>query len=297
MERYTEIKEKHKSLFTTDDIRRIILCVAAGTIMSLNLRSFVHTGGLFPGGIAGLTVLIRDIFIKYLDMDIPYGRLYLLLNVLPFLLAIRKIGRKFTIYSGVTIALVAFLTEIIPVYTFTYDKLLIGIFGGIINGASIALTLMAGATSGGTDFIAIFLSESFSVDGFTYVLGFNAVMLSIAGLIFGWDRALYSIIFQYASTQVIHALNKRYKKNTLFIVTDYPREVVSCLNSAVRHGVTEMDVIGTYKDTKRSMIYSVISNPELKLVLRGLHNVDPHAFVNVIRTEQVSGRFYMKPND
>ena len=91
------------------------------------------------------------------------------------------------------------------------------------------------------------------MDGFNYVLGFNAVILCCAGLLFGWDKALYSIIFQFASTQVIHILNNRYKKNTLFIVTDKPDEVVRCLNSDVRHGVTEMHVFGTYRKQERTM--------------------------------------------
>ena len=120
---------------------------------------------------------------------------------------------------------------------------------------------------------------------------------SFEGLLFGWERALYSIIFQYASTQIIHLLNNRYKKNTLLIITDHPEEMIRCLNRDVRHGVTEMHVMGTYKEQERTMLYSVISNSELKMVLRDLHETDPHAFINVIKTEQVNGRFYIKPND
>lgn len=283
--------------FSREDLFRIMLCAAAGTLLSVNLRTFVHTGGLFPGGIAGFTALIQGICDKFWRLDVPYGRLYLLLNLCPILLAIRKIGRKFTLYSCITIALVAVLTELIPTYTITYDTLLISIFGGIINGAAISLALFARATSGGTDFIAIYLSERFGVDGFNYILAFNAVMLTAAGVLFGWDKALYSILFQYASTQTIHLLNNRYKKNTLFIVTDHPAEVIKCLNANVRHGVTKMSVVGTWKGTERTMIYSVISNPELKMILKDLRQVDSGAFVNVIKTEQISGRFYMKPND
>ena len=291
------MRAQTESTFTARDVRRILLCIASGTVMAVNLRTFVHTGGLLPGGIAGLTVLVQGIFQRFMGLDIPYGRLYLLLNAFPILLAVRKIGKKFTAYSCITIATVTILTEVLPTSTITYDTLLISVFGGIINGAAISLALFAGATSGGTDFIAIYMSERYSVDGFNYVLGFNAVILGCAGLLFGWDKALYSIIFQFASTQVIHVMNNRYKKNTLFIVTNKPEEVVKCLNSDVRHGVTEMHVFGTYKQQDRTLIYSVISTPELKMVLKDLKKVDPAAFINVIKTDQVSGRFYIKPND
>lgn len=283
--------------FGKDDIRRVILCVVSGVIISLNLQLLVRSGGLYPGGLSGLTILIQDIFKKYQDINVPYGRLYLLLNLPTFLLGFRKIGKKFTLYTLITVGTVTLLTEIIPQATITADPLLISVFGGIINGASIVVALAAGATTGGTDFVSIFVTENTPVDGFSVILGFNAVMLSIAGLLFGWDRALYSIIFQYASTQVVHFLNNRYKKDTVFVVTDHPDEIVDCLQRCVRHGITEMNVVGAYQGKQRTMIYTVISSPELKKVLRSLRETDPEAFVNVIRTERVTGRFYIKPND
>ena len=283
--------------FGKDDIRRIFLSVLSGVIISLNLQLLVRSGGLYPGGLSGLTILIQDIFDKFLGIPVPYGRLYLLLNLPPIWLGFRKIGKKFTLYTLITVATVTFLTELIPESMITADPLLISVFGGIINGASIAVALSAGATTGGTDFISIYLTENSPFDGFSVILGFNAVMLSVAGLLFGWDRALYSIIFQYASTQIVHFLNNRYKKDTVFVVTDHPDEIVESLRKCVRHGVTEMKVLGAYEGQPRTLIYTVISSPELKRVLKALRDTDPQAFVNVIRTERVTGRFYIKPND
>ena len=103
--------------------------------------------------------------------------------------------------------------------------LLISIFGGILNGVAISICLNAGATSGGTDFISIYLSEKSNMDSFYLILGFNAVILCIAGILFGWDKALYSILFQYASTMVLHLMYKKFQQSTLFIVTNRPAEV------------------------------------------------------------------------
>ncbi len=286
-----------KMHFGKDDFRRIALCVLSGAMISLNLQMLVRSGGLYPGGLSGTTILIQDIFKKFQGINIPYGRLYMLLNLPPVWLGLRKIGKKFTLYTFITIGVVTLLTEMIPSYTITDDPLLISVFGGIINGASIAVALSAGATTGGTDFVSIYLTENTPLDGFTVILGFNAVMLSVAGFLFGWERALYSIIFQYATTQVVHFLNNRYKKDTVFVVTDHPNEIVGCLNRCVKHGITEMKVLGAYKGEERTLIYTVISSPELKKVLKTLKETDPHAFVNVIRTERVTGRFYIKPND
>ena len=279
------------------DGRRIIMCILAGVIMSVNLRTFVHTGGLLPGGMAGLTILIQNIFQKFFGLSIPYGLPYILLNLGPIILGFKKIGKKFTLYSCITILTVTILTDIIPMRTLTSDILLISVFGGMVNGFAISIALHAGATSGGTDFISIYISERFGVDAWNYILGFNALVLICGGFISGWDKALYSIIFQFASTQMIRNTYKHYNKNTMFIVTDHPDEVTEIIDEMTRHGATSMDVTGTYEDTKRTMIYSVISADELKDVVHHIRMADPKAFINVIKTDQLAGRFHMRPND
>lgn len=265
--------------------------------MSLNLRTFVHTGGLLPGGLAGVALLLQQICQDIFHFTLPYGPVYILMNLFPIVLSYRRIGKKFTIYSCITIGLVAVLTDLIPAHIITQDILLISVFGGIINGFAIMLCLLAGATSGGTDFISIFISEKYKVDAWNYILIFNAIVLICDGFLFGWDKALYSIIFQFVSTQIVNARYKRYKKNTLFIVTDHPQEIAKVINARTRHGATEMDVIGTYKDTPRRMLYSVINAEELREVLRIIEEIDPQAFVNVLRTDRLLGQFYMRPND
>ncbi len=279
------------------DLRRILLCALGGILYAVNLRTFVNTGGLLPSGFSGLTLFIQGVFRKYFGIGLAYSPLYLLFNLFPAILAYRKIGKKFTIYSGVAIILIAVLSDALPAYTITQDPLLIAVFGGIINGVAISLCLHARATSGGTDFIAIYFSEKYGVDAWNYVLGFNVCILLCNGFLFGWDSALYSMIFQFVSTQVLNYSYKRYKKNTLFIVTDVPEALAMIINEMTQHGATQMDVIGTYRETKRSMLYTVIDNEELDAVVKMIRKADPAAFVNVMRTERLAGRFYMRPND
>lgn len=79
------------------------------------------------------------------------------------------------------------------------------------------------------------------MDAWNIILGINVVIIGIAGLLFGWDKALYSIIFQYCSTQVLHALYKRYQKETLFIVTNHPKEVCEEIGRLTNHGATILE--------------------------------------------------------
>ncbi len=291
----TDRKKIGKKLLS--DAGRISLCAVAGLIMSLNINTFVHTGELLPGGFSGLTILIQNLFSSFFGIELPYSPIYILMNIIPAAITFKKIGKRFTIFSFVTIIATGLLTDFLPHYAVTSDMLLISVFGGIINGFSISLCLIAGATSGGTDFISIAISEKYHVDAFNYILIFNAVMLTADGFIFGWEKALYSIIFQYTSTQVINLIYKRYKRNTMFIVTDFPKEVADAINKFTRHGATRIEAHGTYNNSERQMIYSVVGTDELKRLVKEIKKIDANAFINVVRTDRLIGRFYMTPND
>lgn len=282
---------------TKEDCKRIIIIILASLLMAVNIKSFVRTGGLYPGGATGLTILIQRVARLFLNVEIPYSLVNLLLNSVPVYIGFRFIGKKFTLYSCLMIVLTSVFTDIVPGYTITYDTLLISIFGGMINGFVISICLLMNATTGGTDFIAIFLSEKKGVDSFNIVLALNVVILAAAGILFGWDKALYSIIFQYASTQVLHTLYKKYQQQTLFVVTNKPQEISDAISRECNHGATILEGEGSYRHCERYVVYSVVSSAESKRVINAIKKTDPQAFVNAIRTEQLSGRFYQKPTE
>lgn len=280
-----------------ESIKKILVICLASFLMALNIKSFVRTGGLYPGGATGLALLIQRVADMFLHITIPYTIVNILLNAIPVYIGFRFIGKKFTMYSCLMIVLTSVLTDIIPGYAITYDTLLISIFGGLINGFVIGLCLHMNATTGGTDFIAIYLSEKKEIDSWNVVLGINVVILAVAGVLFGWDKALYSIIFQYTSTQVVHILYRKYQHETLFIVTNKATEVYEVISKMSNHGATIMEGEGSYEHQERKIVYSVVSSAQSKSIIREVKKADPHAFVNVIKTEQIAGRFYQKPNE
>lgn len=279
------------------DWRRVLIVLIASALMAFNIKSFVHAGDLFPGGVTGMTVLIQRLSEKYLGIDIPYSPVNLLLNAFPVYIGFRYVGKKFTLLSLLMIVVSSFLTDIFPVYTITEDLLLIAVFGGILSGTAVSLCLYADATSGGTDFIAIYLSQKRGMETWNLVLGFNVVILCIAGYFFGWEEALYSIIFQFVSTQTLHALYRSYQKQTLFIVTHKPDLVYLAIHDACNHGATVWNAEGSFSQQPVTMVYSVVSGADVKAALQAIKVADPEAFVNSIRTTEIRGHFYMKPKD
>lgn len=279
------------------DLKTLFVIAFAAVMMAVNIKTFVRAGGLYPGGVNGLTILIQRIVEMVFGYTPPFTVINFVLNAVPVYIGFKYIGKKFTAYSILMIILTSVLTDLVPGFAVTEDTLLISIFGGIINGTAISLCLLSGATSGGTDFISIFLSERKGVDTFNVILGFNALILIAAGALFGWDKAMYSIIFQFASTVVIRALYLKFQQSTLFVVTMRPQEVSAKIYEVSNHGATIIDGEGSFGHSEKHIVYSVIARSDSREVVKAIKETDPEAFINVLRTDKLSGYFYYKKED
>ena len=278
--------------------KRLLVITIYSIIMALNYKSFVQAGDLFPGGFTGLTRLAQRCAQEFWGVTLPFAPINLVLNAIPAAVSFKLIGKRVTMYSCLAIVVSSIFTDLVPSVPVTEDILLICVFGGLINGFSISLCLQARITSGGTDFIAIALAERKNVNAWNYIFCGNVIMLMVAGALFGWDRALYSIIFQFASTQVIRMMDPDGRRVTLFIVTGREKAGGVCAQiQDTRHTATLIEGVGLYNGEPCVMIYSVVGSNQLRRLTRKVKQADPQAFVNVIRTEKLMGNFYRDPRD
>lgn len=291
---FLSIESKHPKFY---QVFRIFIVFFASILYAWNLRCFAKTAGLFPGGFSGVSLLLQKIGLTFLHIDIPYTFFNVVLNIFPIYIGFRFLGKKFTWYSILTIFLSSIFVDLLPAYVFTQDVLLISVFGGLLNGFAICLCLNVGTTTGGTDFISIYLSSQKGIDAWNYILLGNVIILAIAGALFGWSIALYSIIYQFCSTQVIQMLYKRYKKETLFIISDKSNEIYHAIRETTNHDATLFQGIGCYEEKEKTLIYSVINTEAKRQLIPMIRSIDPHAFINIVKTEELEGRFHNTPND
>ena len=244
----TKDKEEWKKHVTS------MCCVLiASLIMSVNIKSFVRAGNLIPGGFTGLSLLLQRSALEFLGVSLPYSFINIALNAVPAFIGFKMIGKKFTSYSVIMIILNSFLVDLIPVAPITYDPLLVSVFGGILNGIAIVIALYGKASSGGTDFIAVYLSNKLKKPSWNFVFGINVVILMAAGLLFGFEEAMYSIIFQFVSTQIIERFHQRDQRVTLFIVTSKAQLLEQELMSYTHHGVTRLEGQGCYLKENKAL--------------------------------------------
>jgi uncharacterized membrane-anchored protein YitT (DUF2179 family) len=287
-------------------VKRFAFVLIGAVLMSFNINTFVHAGGLIPGGFTGLTLLIQEIALRYGNIRLPFSFINYALNALPAIICFRYIGKRFTLYSCLMILVCGFLTDWMPStgiapmlsgFLQLHDTLLSAVFGGLLNALAISFCLWVGATSGGTDFIAVFISEKFRKDAWNYIFAGNCAILALAAYLFSLDKALYSIIFQFTTTMALSALYRGYQQRTLLIITSRPDEVYTLIRDITNHGATSFQGLGNYEKTGRTMLYSVVSANEVDEVVRAIRNIDGKAFINVLKTEQINGSFYLRPRD
>ena len=141
------------------------------------------------------------------------------------------------------------------------------------------------------------MSQRKGIDAWNYILFGNVMLLILAGYLFGWSIALYSIIFQFCSTQAIQILYKRYKKETLFIISDYSEQIYKAIRETTNHDATLFQGIGCYEEKEKTLIYSVINTEAKRQLIPLIRSIDSHAFINIVKTEELAGRFHDIPND
>ena len=275
-----------------------LLCVfVAALSQAYVIQVFIQPANLLSSGFTGVAILIEKITSTYFGFSFSTSLGMIVLNVPVALICVKKISKRFVFFSLLQVFLTSFLLQIIPNYPLFDEQVLNVVFGGYIWGMSIVLALKAGASSGGTDFIALYFANKNGREIWMQVFAFNAMILCVFGVVFGFDKAGYSILFQFISTKTISTFHTRYKRVMLHIYTLKKDEVVNTYLEKFHHGITALDGYGGYSHHPVSYLTAIVSSYEVGDVLEALKETDPKIIVSVTKVENFIGRFYNKPLD
>ena len=266
-------------------VRRAITAVAvtiSAVLQTFLIQAFIRPADLLPSGLTGVAVLLdRVTSLGGVHIDISLGMLAL--NIPVALLCWSGISKRFVIFSMMQVVLSSLFLNIF-IRPFLGDKIMLIIFGGVVSGLGAAIALKSGASTGGTDFIALWVSNHTGKTIWGVIFGFNCFILAIFGLMFGWDNAAYSIVFQFISTKTIDSFYHRYDRVTLQITTRKADEVMTAYVDHFQHGISCAEVIGGYSREKMYLLHAVVSTYESQDIIKLVCDVDPGAVINVFHT-------------
>lgn len=278
-------------------VRRLITIVAvmvSALLQTYVIQAFIQPAGLLSSGFTGIAILIDRIASLY-GGNFSTSLGILLLNIPVAVLCSRSISIRFTFYTMLQVCLVSLFLKVLHFQPLFHDVLLDVVFGGGLYGISIAIALKGNASTGGTDFIALYVSNKMGRSIWNQVFIGNVILLCIFGYLFGWMYAGYSILFQFVSTKVISAFYHRYERVTLQMTTTKADQVVSAYIKEYRHGISSVEAVGGYSRKKMHLLHTVVSSYEVNDIVHLVRQEDPKIIINMIKTENFFGGFYQAP--
>lgn len=279
-----------KNIFNKRNLITLASVIGSSALMAFSMNIFMGEASLLPAGFMGVAKLV-NMFGSKMGVYIDTSLVLFCINLPVALFSAKKISKRFVFFSLLQVFLLSGFTRIIPTMPIFDEPVLNVIFGGCVYGFSIALALRGGASTGGTDFIALYVSHKTGKEIWMQVFVFNCVLLAIFGYAFGWEHAGYSIIFQYISTHMITTFHNRYKLEMMQIFTKNPDTVVDEYLKHFQHGITVLNGTGGYTGEDTAMLMSITSSYELHDAIEVITSADPDAIINVTKTSQFIGKF------
>lgn len=274
-----------------DWIKKYVSLIIGSLIYSAGLEIFLVPNNIIDGGVVGISIMA-----SYLT-GIPFGAYMVILN-LPFLyLGYKQIGKTFAISTIVSIIALSIFSEFLePVPRITEDYFLAAIFGGIIAGAGVGLVIRQGGSLDGTEITAIILDRKTSFSVGEVVMFFNLFILGAAGFVFGWDKAMYSLVAYFIISKMIDVVIKGLDESyAVMIVSDEYEEIADALMHRLGRGVTYLHGQGAYTGDDKQVLYCVVTRLEVVKLKEIALEKDESAFVTINPVHDiVGGRFKKK---
>lgn len=267
-------------------ILRYSILIIGAAIAAFSLEQFLVPAQILDGGIVGVSIIISNL------TPIPLSVLTICLN-LPFvLIGAKQIGDNFWIRTLVSMVSFSGFLQLFSMSheAATYDELLATVFGGVILGFGVGLIIRNGGCLDGTETVAIMLSRKTSLSVGQIVLCFNIVIYLTAGLLFGLDRALYSLLTYFITSKIVDGINTGLDQGkAVMIITNEGRHIADDIYKTLGRTVTFIRGAGLISGEK-TILYCVITRMELPTLRKIIEKDDYSAFMTISDVSEIVGK-------
>lgn len=261
-----------------------IMIMAGATAAAFAIEEFLVPCLILDGGIVGISIIINNL------TNIQLGILTFVINI-PFLyFGGRKMGREFIVKSVYAMIVFSVCLEIFAGFVnATAEYLLAVSFGGVILGIGVGIVIRFGGCLDGTETVAILLNKKYGLAVGQTVLIFNIVIYVLAGFLFGWDRAMYSLLTYFITSKVLDMIeNGIDQAKAAMIITNDATAVSDMIYERLGRTVTIMEGEGLVSG-KKAVVYCVMTRFEIAELKRIIRSIDDSAFVAVSDVSEIIG--------
>ena len=276
-----------------NNIIDLLFIILGSFLGSIGVNMFLIHAKLLSGGVTGLALIFQYLF------KIQAGYIILILNIPLFILSMKKLNKKFTIYSLVgtlSFSLSLILTHPISNILNINDKLLYCLYGGVINGIGFGLVFVHHGSTGGFDIISMLIKMKYSNLNIGKIsFGINLVIVTISAFIFGLPNALYTLIAMYITSFVLDNVVKGLNQTkSVFIITDNEEEVSERIMTILHRGVTYLYGEGAYTKEHKKILYCIVPLSQLPVLKNIVTTIDTKAFISISDASEVQGKGFKR---
>lgn len=264
--------------------------IAGSFLFAVSIDTFTAPNQIAAGGLTGVATMLYHLF------GIPIGTANMLMNVPLLIWAYIEMGYQIIIKTIIATLLSSAMIDIMVPYLPQYqgDPLITIVFGGCLAGLGLALILMRGGTTGGTELAANLLTlhiRGFSLGKFIMAIDLIIVLAS-AVVYHDYESPLYAILVIYITSKVIDAVMYGSDSGTgkmMFIISPKNNEIAQRIMDDLERGVTELKSRGAYSGKEGTVLFCAVGRQEVHKTYDIVHEIDPDAFIVVDDASEITG--------
>ena len=286
-----EIKKVvHRSLSAKMIVKRMLFILVGALLMAVGLEFFLVPNEVIDGGIVGISIILSHL------TDVQIGFYIFVLNLPFFFIGYKQIGKTFALSTLLGVIILSIATSIfhhLPVLT--GDPLLATVFGGIVLGVGVGIVIRYGGSLDGTEILAILFNKRTPFSVGETIMFFNLFILGSAGFVFGWDRAMYSLMAYFIAFKTIDIVIQGLDESkSAWIISEQYEQIGEAILARLGRGVTYLNGEGAYTGDDKKVIFCVITRLEEAKLKAIIDEIDPSAFFAVAAIAEVRGGRFKK---
>ncbi|MGG3449433.1 YitT family protein [Domibacillus aminovorans] len=284
------LQKQHRRLTFRRLIKRILFIFIGAVMMAVGIEIFLVPNSIMDGGIVGISIILSKL------TGVKLGLFLFLLNIPFFYLGYKQIGKTFALSTVFGIAILSVASTFFhPVPAFTEDILLAAVFGGLALGAGVGIVIRYGGSLDGTEILAILINKRLPFSVGEIVMFFNIFIFLWGGFVFGWDRAMYSVLAYFIAFKTIDVVIQGLDESkSAWIISDQYQEIGEAIIARLGRGVTYLNGEGAYTGDHKKVIFCVINRLEEAKLKSIVEDMDEGAFLAVGDIAEVRGGRFKK---
>ncbi|MBQ6003578.1 MAG: YitT family protein [Clostridia bacterium] len=265
-----------------------LILFLASVICAIALYNFAVAFNFPLTGFSGLAMILNYLF------GLPMGITNIALNIPVAILCYKRIGKKFfwrSVFCTLVYSLATdYLAPLLPVYK--GSMMLSALSSGVLGGFGYAIIYMRNASTGGTDFVSVYIKAIFPHISLGKILFFVDGLIVVAGglIMQDVDGIMYGLIISYVTNTVIDKMMFGVNAGKLaLVITEKGAEVAKAIDEVTERGATLVDVKGAYKMEPKQMVLCACNNKQMFLIETAIKKVDENAFTIILESNEVHG--------